>query len=129
MNIKRKGTGESDAQIIISLINNKLEHPDTLLPLPLSHIFLFLYLSFYFSVHPKAINLSNEYSSAALIYSQAHLEEPCLCYSVDGELQEDVFINRLFGISTKIWNSLVFFLKGSDVHDDRGMRHVPYRWF
>lgn len=77
MNIKRKGTGESDAQIIISLINNKQANTlCSLLPHSLSR---FRHLWFHFSVRPKAISLSHEYSSAALIYSRACAATAAAC--------------------------------------------------
>lgn len=117
MNIKRKGTGESDAQIIISLINNKLQPANTLcslLPRSLSSITLCLPISRFTSpsVRPRAISLSDEYSSAALIYSQARVAAQCLFWRCKGEPQEDVFANTLFMIQPKIWSSLVVSQRG-----------------
>lgn len=65
MNIKRKGTGESNAQIIISLINNKLQQANTLshssLSLPPLSACLPISRFISPSVRPKAISLSDEY--------------------------------------------------------------------
>lgn len=112
MNIKRKGTGESNAQIIISLINNKLQQANTLrslLPRTLA-LRRFRRLSFHFAVRPRAISLSDEYSSAALIYNPARAAAaapPCLFWRCEGEPQEDVFANTLLTMQPKIQSFLV----------------------
>lgn len=97
---QKKGHGESNPQILISVINNKLQQLNTL---PRSH------RSSSFS--SLTINTSDEYSSAALIYSWAHREERCLFYNW-GRAEGRRFAHKytVYMISTIIWNAgWVFF--------------------
>lgn len=92
---QKKGHGESNPQILISVINNKLQQLNTL---PRSH------RSSSFS--SLTINTSDEYSSAALIYSWAHREERCLFYNW-GRAEGRRFAHKytVYMISTIIWNA------------------------
>lgn len=78
INIKRKGTARIILRLLSALLITSYRRPNTL---PLSPPDLPPSLFLPPSTPPSAINLSTEYSSSALIYSWAHLEEPCLFYS------------------------------------------------
>lgn len=78
-----------------------------------------------------AINMSDEYSSAALIYSWAHLEELCLFYNWGraggGRCAHKYTVHDQH--DNMKYTEWVFFSTGSDVHDDVGTLHVQYILF